>query len=105
MKDVKVINPVTGESKSSYYPKNGDEFIVKYSAGYGSGAFRICLVAGSDVTNLSGTHTVCLKNGNIVKYMSGSLGGNTWWFYKGERMRYDGNGWCPFLYKNLVLKE
>lgn len=85
------------------FPKRGDLYKVNYSPGYGKGAFRICLNFGSDVTNPRGTHSVCLKNGDVIEFESIAMDGSTWFLYKGERGKHIGNGWSNMLKDNLEL--
>ena len=86
-------------------PQIGDVYIVKYSKGYGSGAFRVGLVGGSNVMKPSGSKRVILKDGDLVEYAGGAPDGTTWFKFNDERMKFEGNGWCNFLSKNLKLKE
>jgi len=83
-------------------PKRGTILKVKYTSGYGKGAFRIFLVEGSTVLNPSGTTQFALKNGDVIEFDSVAFDGTVWFKYKGKSVCYQSNGWCNFLDKNLV---
>jgi len=85
------------------FPQHGYRYKVKYKPDYGKGAFQICLIAGSNVRKPSGTHSICLKNGDIIEFDSISFDGTVWFNHKGERLKYIGNGWNKMLENNLVL--
>lgn len=82
------------------YPNEGDTYKVQYEKDY---PFKIDLIEGATVRNPAGIKTHFILQGVTLKYLSGAPDGTTWWEYKGKRMHYIGNGWCPMLYDNLRL--
>lgn len=74
------------------YPSRGDVYKVKKSLSF---------TAGSNIYNIAGTHTIRAKKGDVIQYLGGSSSGETWWLVHNERVRFDGNGWCPALIESL----
>jgi hypothetical protein len=62
----------------------------------------LSFTGGSNTRNLAGTHSVRPKKGDIITYESGACDGTTWFRINGERVKHEGNGWCPLLKKNLI---
>lgn len=77
------------------YPTSGNIYKVLKS---------LTFTAGSDIYNISGTHIVTARKGNTIEFLSFSYEGTSWWRVNGQRVRYDGNYWCPALRNSLKRK-